>query len=92
MTKELHPSWFKMRIERRELLQEVQAEKGLNAILACLDFLETGEKPQGLDGTEKLVFAAFVPDLEETWRLYMQRVENSKNGGAPKGNKNARKR
>ena len=44
MVKEKHPSWFKMKLERRELIKQLSPETAVNVLLACWDFLETGEK------------------------------------------------
>ena len=38
--KEKHPSWFKMKIERRELIRQLAPETAVNVLLACWDFLE----------------------------------------------------
>ena len=46
--KDKHPSWFKMKLERRELIKQLSPETAVNVLLACWDFLETGEKPVGL--------------------------------------------
>ena len=43
--KDKHPSWFKMKLERRELVRQLSPETAVNVLLACWDFLETGEKP-----------------------------------------------
>ena len=44
--KDKHPSWFKMKLERRELVRQLSPETAVNVLLACWDYLETGEKPQ----------------------------------------------
>ena len=49
--KDKHPSWFKMKLERRELIKQLSPETAVNVLLACWDFLETGEKPVGLSPT-----------------------------------------
>ena len=90
--KEKHPSWFKMKLERRQLIQELQPGCAVNVLLACWDFLETGRFPETLSPIEKIAASAFMPDLEDAWAKYSQRVENGSGGGAPKGNQNARKR
>ena len=41
--KEKHPTWFKMKIERRQLIKQLPAETAVSVLLACWDFLETGE-------------------------------------------------
>lgn len=72
--KEKHPSWFKMKIERRELVRQLSPETAVNVLLACWDFLETGEKPSDLSPIEHVAFASFMPDMEEAWEKYLQRI------------------
>ena len=78
--KEKHPSWFKMKLERRELVKQLSPETAVNVLLACWDFLETGEKPVGLSPIESVAFSAFMPDMEEAWARYIQRI-NAKASG-----------
>lgn len=84
--KERHPGWFKMKIERRELVRELPPEVVVHALLACWEFLETGQKPERLAPIERIAFAAFAPDLEEAWSRYAQRVSNGAMGGRAEGN------
>lgn len=84
--KEKHPTWFKMRSERRQLVKELPAETTAKVLLACWDYLETAEIPSELDPMERIAFSAFFPDLEESWRLYEQRIK-AKN--APNSGKNS---
>ena len=72
--KEKHPSWFKMKIERRELIRQLSPETAVNVLLACWDFLETGEKPRDLSPIENVAFASFLPDMDEAWERYLQRI------------------
>lgn len=81
MTKEKHPTWFKMKLERRQLIKELPAETAVNVLLACWDYLETMETPQNLSPIEKIAFSAFFPDMEEAWARYEQRVRNGASGG-----------
>lgn len=86
--KEKHPSWFKMKLERRELVRQLAPETAVNVLLACLDFLETGERPATLSPIESVAFASFMPDMEEAWRKYLVRVASGSHGGRhPKGEK-----
>lgn len=78
--KEKHPNWFKMKLERRELIRQLSPETAVNVLLACWDYLETGEKPATLSPIESVAFASFMPDMEEAWARYMQRI-NAKNNG-----------
>lgn len=85
--KEKHPNWFKMKLERRELLRQLAPETAFNVLFACLEYLETGEKPETLSPIENIVFSAFAPDLDEAWSSYMLRISNGARGGRPKREK-----
>lgn len=76
--KEKHPSWFKMKLERRELIRQLAPETAVNVLLACWDYLETGEKPGNLSPIENVAFASFMPDMEEAWSKYLQRITAKK--------------
>lgn len=80
--KEKHPSWFKMKIERRELIRQLSPETAVNVLLACWDYLETGEKPLGLSPIESIAFASFIPDMEEAWKSYLHRISARKQASA----------
>ena len=41
-------------------------------LLACWDYLETGEKPFGLSPIENVAFSSFMPDMDEAWSRYIQ--------------------
>lgn len=82
--KDKHPSWFKMKLERRELVRQLSPETAVNVLLACWDFLETGEKPANLSPIESVAFSAFMPDMEEAWARYLIRVDSGAQGGRPK--------
>ena len=43
--KEKHPTWFKMKSERRQLVKELPAETTAKVLLACWEYLETAEIP-----------------------------------------------
>lgn len=91
MEKEKHPSWFKLKLERKQLVKQLPPESAVNVLLACWEYLETEEIPSTLNAFEKIAVSAFLPDLEEAWAKYEQRVKNGAKGGAPKGNQNAKK-
>lgn len=63
------------------MIQQLKPRVAVNVLLACWDFLETGEKPVGLSPIESIAFSAFIPDLEDAWSQYIQRVTAKK----PKG-------
>ena len=73
-----HPNWFKMKLERRELVRQLAPETAVNVLLACWEYIETGEKPSGLSPIEAVAFSAFMPDMEEAWARYLQRVNAKK--------------
>ena len=82
-TKEKHPSWFKLKTERRQLIKELPPESAVNVLLACLDFLEVGSFPKAMRPIEKIAASAFLPDLEEAWATYEKRVKWGNKGGRP---------
>lgn len=84
--KEKHPTWFKMKSERRQLVKELPAQTTAKVLLACWEYLETAEIPSELDPMERIAFSAFFPDLEEAWRLYEQRIKAK---AAPNSGKNS---
>lgn len=52
-----HPSWFKLKVERRELVKQLAPETAVNVLLACWDYLETGERPTGLSPIEDVALS-----------------------------------
>ena len=59
-------------------------ETAVNVLLACWDFLETGERPPTLSPIESVAFASFMPDMEEAWKRYLQRITaKNSNGDKP---------
>ena len=54
--KEKHPSWFKLKIERRQLIKQLPPETAVNVLLACWEYLETCEIPDTLQPLEKIAF------------------------------------
>lgn len=78
-----HPSWFKLKTERRQLIKELPPETAVTVLLACLDYLEIGSFPDSMHPIERIAASAFLPDLEEAWAKYTKRVSNGSKGGAP---------
>lgn len=72
-----------MKLERRELIRQLSPETAVNVLLACWEYLETGEKPAGLSPIESVAFSSFMPDMEEAWAKYIQRVSSGAKGGRP---------
>ena len=85
--KERHPTWFKMKIERRQLIRQLPTDTAVNVLLACWDYLETGETPETLLPMEKIAFSAFFPDMEEAWESYEKRIKNGSLGGRRANNR-----
>ena len=56
--KEKHPTWFKMKIERRQLVKQLEPKTAVNVLLACWDYLETGEYPTNLSALEQIACCA----------------------------------
>lgn len=54
--KEKHPTWFKMKIERRQLVKQLEPKTAVNVLLACWDYLETGEYPTNLSALEQIAW------------------------------------
>lgn len=77
-----HPRWFKLKIERRELVKKLPSESAVEVLLACFDYLETQEYPI-LPPLEDIAFSAIMPDLEEAWGLYVKRVNRLGRGEVP---------
>ena len=73
--KDKHPTWFKMKIERRQLIKQLPPETAVNVLLACWDYLETGEIPEDLEAIEKIAFSAFVTDMTISWEQYKANTE-----------------
>lgn len=71
--KEKHPTWFKMKIERRQLVKQLEPKTAVNVLLACWDYLETGEYPTNLSALEQIAFSAFFPDMEEALKREARR-------------------
>lgn len=80
---EKHPSWYKMKGERRQLIKQLPPENAVNVLLACYTYLETREAPQNLSQIEEIAFSVFLTDLEEAWEKYNKRVFNGTKGGRP---------
>lgn len=51
-----------------------------------------GEKPENLSSIAEAIFVLMKPNIDSAQKRYKQNSENGKNGGAPIGNKNAKKK
>lgn len=57
----------KMKSERRRLIRQLPPETAVNILLACWDYLETGEFPEELSPAESITTNAFLSDLLEAF-------------------------
>lgn len=74
VSKERHPSWFKLKLERWELIKQLFPDTAVNVLLVCLEYLEEGEKPCDLSPIESVAFLAFMKDMAGAWDRYVQRI------------------
>lgn len=55
----------KMKSERQRLIRQLPPETAVNILLACWDYLETGELPEELSPYESIAANAFLSDILE---------------------------
>lgn len=55
----------KMKNERQRLIRQLPPETAVNILLACWDYLETGELPEELSPYESIAANAFLSDILE---------------------------
>lgn len=87
-SKEKHPSWFKMKLERRTMVKQLKPRVAVNVLLACWEFLETGEKPTGLSPIESIAFSAFMKNWRAaliTWEKKRAKETSPEPGSAKRG-------
>lgn len=78
-----HPSWFKLWLHHKALIDAVPDEVAGKALKAALCYFATGEVAE-LGQLEAVVFAAIKSDVDEAHTDYLRDVENGKKGGRPK--------
>lgn len=61
--KKIIQSVAKMKSERRRLIRQLPPETAVNILLACWDYLETGEFPEELSPFESIAANAFLSDM-----------------------------
>ena len=81
--KSKRPSWFKLWLHHRALLDAVPDDVAGRAVKAALNYFATGEVVQ-LGQLEMVVFASIKSDIDEANADYLRDVENGKKGGRPK--------
>lgn len=77
------PSWFKLWLHHRALIDAVPDEVAGRAVKAALSYFATGEVLQ-LGQLEMVVFASIKSDIDEANADYLRDVANGKKGGRPK--------
>lgn len=77
------PSWFKLWLHHRPLIDAVPDDVAGRAIKAALAYFVTGEVMQ-LGQLETVVFASIKADIDNAHADYLRDVENGRKGGRPK--------
>jgi hypothetical protein len=77
------PSWFKLWLHHRSLIDAVPDDVAGRAIKAALNYFATGEVTP-LGQLETVVFASIKSDVDDAHADYLRDVENGKKGGRPK--------
>ena len=83
--KEKHPTWFKMKIERRQLIKQLPAETAVNVLLACWDYLKPEKSRKPCSRWKKLLSVRSFRTWKKLWTRYEQRVKMELQGGRPTG-------
>lgn len=81
--KSKRPSWFKLWLHHRPLIDAVPDDVAGRAVKAALNYFATGEVTQ-LGQLETVVFASIKADIDDAHTDYLRDVENGKKGGRPK--------
>lgn len=81
--KSKRPSWFKLWLHHRPLIDAVPDEVVGRAVKAALNYFATGDIIQ-LGQLESVVFASIKSDIDDAHADYLRDVENGKKGGRPK--------
>lgn len=77
------PSWFKMFIHQKPIVDSVPDAVVGQAIKAAFNYFDSREEPQ-LDALPMVVFSAFKPYIDESFADYDRDVRNGYRGGRPK--------
>lgn len=81
--KSKRPSWFKLWLHHKYMLDTLPDDVVGRGIKAALNYFATGEVVQ-LGQLEMVVFASIKADIDEANADYLRDVENGKKGGRPK--------
>ena len=77
------PSWFKMFIHQKPIVDSVPDAVVGQAIKAAFNYFDSREEPQ-LDALPMVVFSAIKPYIDESFADYDRDVRNCYRGGRPK--------
>lgn len=83
--KSKRPSWFKLWLHHKPLIDAVSDDVAGRAVKAALNYFANGEIAQ-MGQLEMVVFASIKSDIDEAHSDYLRDVENGKKGGRPKMN------
>ena len=86
MSKEKRPTWFKMFLNQKALIDSVPDEIVGRALKAAFAYFAGEDMPQ-LDPLAYAVFATIKPYIDESFEDYRKSVENGKAGSAARWNK-----
>ena len=81
--KSKRPSWFKLWLHHRPLIDAVPDDVAGRVVKAALNYFATGDVVQ-LGQLETVVFASIKSDIDDAHADYLRDVENGKKGGRPK--------
>lgn len=78
--KQKRPSWFKMFLHQKALIDSVPDEAAGKALKAVFQYFETGEL-KDLDPLSFAVFSAIRPYIDESFNDYQRSVDAGRSGG-----------
>ncbi|MBR2895553.1 MAG: hypothetical protein IKC03_07855, partial [Oscillospiraceae bacterium] len=89
MSKRNRPTWFKLFLHQKPLIDAVPDEVAGRALKAALRYFDSrgdgnGDSIGELDPITLAVFSAFKPYIDEAFSDFYRDVENGKKGGRPK--------
>ena len=83
--KDKHPSWFKMKLERRELVRQLSPENSSERAAGLLGLLGDRRKARKpVSHPKALRSLRSCRTCEEAWARYLIRVASGAQGGRPK--------
>lgn len=86
--KSSRPSWFKMFLHQKALIDSVPNESAGLALKAVFEYFDTGELPE-LDPLSFAVFASIKPYIDESFEDFKRSSEAGKAGNAKRWCKEA---